>query len=56
MKRKVKDIPVRDLLLPTVGDVPFDVRRLPFGSDDYRKVNPNEVPHRHQFYEIIHIT
>ena len=56
MKEKVKDIPVRDILLPTIGDLPFDVRKLPLNPAEFCHIKQTDVPHRHQFYEIIHVT
>lgn len=56
MKEKVRDIPVRDILLPTIGDLPFDVRKLPLNPAEFRHIKWAEVPHRHHFYEIIHVT
>ena len=56
MKKKARDIPVRDILLPTIGNLPFDVRTLPLDPADYHHIKQAEVPHRHHFYEIIHVT
>ncbi|MBN2437835.1 MAG: helix-turn-helix domain-containing protein [Deltaproteobacteria bacterium] len=55
-KKKVRRIPVRDLLLPTIGDLPFDVRKLPLNPDEFNDIEQTDVPHRHQFCEIIHVT
>jgi AraC family transcriptional regulator, transcriptional activator of pobA len=57
MKEKVRNIPMRDMLLPTIGNLPFDVRKLPPSADELSHIPQYvEIPHRHNYYEIICIT
>lgn len=53
MKEKVRDIPVHDFLLPTVDNLPFDVREF---TTEYRYITQADLPHRHYAYHFIYIT
>ena len=47
---------MHDILLPTIGNLPFDVKKLPSSTAEYRHMTQAEFPHRHRFYEIIYVT
>jgi AraC-like DNA-binding protein len=53
MKKKVRNIPVHDIPLPLIINLPFDVQKF---TPKCRHITQAEFPHSHRFYEIIYVT